>query len=1516
MTAYRANEPDGPPKPPRRQQSLNRIHIPEGPDYDPTSASDSPHSGTNSPHTSRSREPAFKVSHQEPNYANYTSSGYQQQSNMTYTERTQSHSVTTARPQYGRQRSFPGNGYQDDPPTYGDVEEYRARSVMGDYASESTRQGRRARRNIDTSNRMYRSDGELNAVQSEPELENWDRMARHPLQHSDSLRTDPGRYNTGDREYRPSVKHTDSLRSAPGGYSYGNSWQDEPSWKRDPRLRYQHEQSAFHGSLVRPSRHDHVPRSKQGNYHTQQYPSTDYIVNKSSRPSDYSQNGSESNGRRSGRRSAPPVSKQGYSSDSGISSYKNPSESDPVYENTDRKHADPTYANSNGYANHPKNLGGIWERDGGGYVIDGPHEMAVDVPGEMIQQQSSAPLMASLPRPTEGSKTSQPTVPRDDIQAQPSSSTQDPKWTDHLAKRQQRREQLRSSSQESTDSGDKSDYDNQPEQRQRPQWRHTTEVPLSSEGIIQPQQADTQESGYPSDMPKRQRHGGRAPSQGDYVPNSAYHGPYNDPNAPYAPKRPYDPYNPYHYGPYGEIPPRMNFAPIHSAPGYAPYGPPLSPVDPRYGAHSPQPGGPYGAGHPYEHRPGNHSPTGAPPQRWPGPDPRYGPQGFAPDPYMPYGQSRETYSASYNMPPYMQPGGYYQPPIPSAMFYGQHYPGEAPPPQMGSPKRARSVDALDLQASSQPQLHASPGHSSSQSVSPQRSLSPDDKTKKMQELRQRVKGYLVEEKKRSKSVGAPASEEVIAPTQANVAHAAAPPSSAPNGNGMLPAGSQPIQQHETATSVGAKLFLKKKKEAVIDDLKKKIRDDRRYGSEPDLTGERETPYQSSSARPLRISSGGSGNDTADSRQSRRKAEKITEHALNELEEMYALLDKEAADLLEAGEYEPEYQRLTELKLRAKRRIEDLKMERDMEEQGLIPPSQRGKRRPRRAKSDITDNAYRSQSLTNLTHSEDERQQQFFPYRTSQHPDNLNLDDQSYKPPKDPQNMQFIKRNTQSSSEDDGSDIRMPNSSLYRRPRSEDYLGYSSDSSPSPERRMRNSKRKPVAQPRKGKDGEAVLPEYIKKSTANQDYSAPKSGYDSDKSGRSSLADRRREFFLSGAQPGPVNIDLERPLSPTKKKELAVAYTEIKLMTSTAMSNYAKTRSKSPAPRSHSPLPYPDTSTIPVTRNISPPAQGVSPKGKMVKERTVISVSSRSVEQSAPTRRPVPAPRKTLTVPSVENQPAGTRTSVSSVSTIDSTGLAQPFEEMGREYGTLIGEHYPHMADRDLSRRSSSMDSLVQTVTDVPKRVARQTVSPRAPTPPSQPPPESDVEKSGDDKKKGGIWALLGPKKGAPKTETDSGKTAPLPSPDPTLSSDSENEQFEMPHNANSTDESFQTPPLSLEPELIPEVEEPVQATAVKATELPPDLFKMPLESLDNMRHMDSESESSSSEEESSDADEDDTQLAENAFQGHNQDIPHADSSDESETEQLKTIREPLRANGDLYRGPNESAPLAYDENGK
>ncbi|XP_072035143.1 uncharacterized protein [Amphiura filiformis] len=1150
VTAYRANQssPDGPPKPPRRQQSLNRIHIPEGPDYDPTSASDSPQSGPNSPHISRH--------HVEPNYANYTS-GYSK-SGMTYTTHTQSHNVTTARvPQLSRQRSFPEprNGYHDDPPTYRDVEDYRARSAVSEWSNNKPKQVR-GRRNVDSSNRSYRSDGELNAAYSEPELD-WERRPRRQLQHSDSLRTDPGRYDTGERPKRAShLKHTDSLRSAPGGYSYGNSWQEEPSWKRDPRLRYQQEQHAFHGSLNRPSRRDHVPRSQrptslpfpdkyggnEGSYNPQHAKyddrsrSPDYD-NYPTTQTQYSQQTSESNGWRHARRSTS-VTKQGYSSDSGVSSFRNPSESDPVYENTERKQHDLQYANSNGYHNK-KN--GIWERDGGGYVIDGPHEMPVDVPVEMQQQQQleSAPLMTNQHETKEGSIAGNHTVPKDEIQDAQSASTQDSKWAEHLARREQRREHLRSSSQDSIESN-KSDQD-LIEEKQRPQRRHTTEINLTSESIIQPKQADTQESGYPSEMPKRQRQGGRAPSQGEYVSNPGYHVPYSESNAPYAPKRPFDPYNPYHYGPYGEVPPGMNYPPVHGAgpyKGYPPYGSPMSPVDPRYGAQSPNP---YGSDHSYDNQqvPGRQSPTmprkadgwgnrppysegGPPPPRWPGPDPRYGPMGYPQDPYMP------TYSSTYGIPPYLQQGGYYQPPIPSAMFYGG-YPGEAAhpqgiPPGMASPQRARSVDALELQANVQPQLNASPVHSPSASLSPQRSLSPDEKTKRIHELRQRVKSYIpTDEKfKRSKSVDSaePAREEMIAPTQSYVAYAANVPnqSSAPaesnrqefTDGSKLPGNSQFQEPKDTATSVGAKLFLQKKKEAVMQDIKKTMINDRMYGSEPELTNEREVPFKSSSARPLRVSSG-SGNDTGDSREKRRKSEKATEDALDELEEMYALLDKETEDLLESGEYHPQYDRLTELKFRAKQRLEELRLEREMEENGLIPPSQRGKRRPRRerAKSDITGDNYRSQSLTNLTQSDDERQQQFFPYRTSQHPDNLNLDDQSYKPPKNPQKMQFIQRKTEYSSDEEGSEVRQPQSTLYRHPRSEDYLGYSSDSSPSPERRMKNSKRKPVAQPRKGvKDGEdQVLPEYIKKSTADTQHSAPKSGYDSDKSGRSSLADR-------------------------------------------------------------------------------------------------------------------------------------------------------------------------------------------------------------------------------------------------------------------------------------------------------------------------------------------------------------------------------------------------------------------------
>ena len=1498
VTAYTANQlPDGgPPKPPRRQQSLNRIHIPDGPDYDPES-SESP--GSNSPQNSRHQR--------EPTYENYHESGYSgSQSEAGYYSK-------ETKTQFTRQRSAPGNSlYREDPPDYRDVEEYRAK--MSNYTTEynmeqKRRKGVKVRKT--TSDRMYRSDGELGY--SEPELEWNDRRSNN--YHSDTLRTDPGRsQSTLDQPYKSPLRHSDSLRSAPGGYSYGgSSWKDEPSWKMDPRQRYQREQYAYHGSMERQSRHEHVSRSQRqtsntvpekygGHYPSQQAPANNNYAGKPANPTDYNNTQGINNGnsRYGKRNTTTSLNKQGYSSDSGVSSFRQQSEnenSDPLYENTDRRHHP-----SNGYDS--KNKNNILPRDGGGYIIKGSNEMAVDVPVQM--QKASAPLMANPPQPREGSIPNQYPSHQDEIQAAPPSSvTQEPKWGEHLAKRDQRRELLRSSS--SPDSlGSNESHENQHKSRKAPvpQRRNTTE------GVIQPQQAATQESGFPDDMSKRQRQNGRVSSHG--APNSAHHGPYNDPNVPYAPKRPFDPYMPY-------------YAPYPGYPGYVP----ISPVDPRFGAQSPS-HMPYGPGYPVDGQqvPGNQSPygqQGPPPQGWPapgyGPPPQSQPQGF-----VPYDKARETYSAAYNMPPYMphHQGGYFQPPIPSTMFYGSGYPGEPvqasrAQPQETAPlqQRSRSVDAEVLKASAQPALESAPPP---RAASPKRSMSPDEKAKRMQELRQRIRSYIPpEEKKRSQSVGSaePTKEEVIMPSKTNVSHVA------PN-------------QSDSAASIGAKLFLQKKKQSVLQDMKQTmLRDiaygngERAYRSEPEMTtSDSEVPFKSSSARPLRV-----GEDATDSKHRLKEEDKAAEMALNELEQMYSMLDQEASELLQSGEYEQRVRRLNELKESARQKLEDLRIENEMEELSG-PPSQRGKRRPRkdRAKSDITQDHHA------MTPSEDERQQQFFPYRTSAHPDNLDLDNQSYKPPKDSkkQNLFITKRSSGGSSSeednDDGDDDdermrRQPQSSIYRTPKSEDYLGYSSDSSPSPERKMRNSKRRPVAQPRHG-DGQA-LPEYIKKSSARMDHAgAPRSGYDSDKStkseGRSSLADRRREFFLSGPLQPEIAVDLERECTNRTELQLEVARYTTTLQTSSELTRNITSRSVSPLPRNQTQSePSRTRSTSPSTNTKK--VKDKKPKARKVNEPAITSVSQKPVEE-APSRKPVPAPRKTvplLQVPSVENQPPGTRLSTSSVSTIDSTGLVQPFEEMSREYGTLIGEHYPHMAGRDLSRHSSSMESLVQAVTMEPKKVPRQTVELRAPTPPSHPPPESDIEKSGDEKKRkgaGGIWALLGPKADSKKPEEY--RLAPAPSPEPDLTDD------------ESSDESFQTPgsstPSSSE-ESMEEVEETLlQPTTVTLPELSPNIFDMPLADLHTMHHMDSDSDEES---ESIPPVEDSADGSEpvKSYQGGVDNIKFADNSSDEDEDQSdlettmleKTVVMTRTSNKSYHmvkqtRGPNNNNMTieAYDKNGK
>ncbi|XP_033629182.1 uncharacterized protein LOC117291519 isoform X2 [Asterias rubens] len=202
-----------------------------------------------------------------------------------------------------------------------------------------------------------------------------------------------------------------------------------------------------------------------------------------------------------------------------------------------------------------------------------------------------------------------------------------------------------------------------------------------------------------------------------------------------------------------------------------------------------------------------------------------------------------------------------------------------------------------------------------------------------------------------------------------------------------------------------------------------------------------------------------------------------EDALSELEHMYSILDEEADDLMFHKSRRPFDQRISELPPALQKRLKDLK------EYAIAQRNKRQVRRER-AKSDIT--AKTPALVSHKPAAEVKKNQEFVSYRQSLNstpklskPTTLDLPNKTT----DLRHRVGAARTERSSSDEETSPQQRNSAQLYRQPRSADNLGFSSDSSPSPDRNRKNfaarfeaASKKPES--RFEKVTGLVLPEYV------------------------------------------------------------------------------------------------------------------------------------------------------------------------------------------------------------------------------------------------------------------------------------------------------------------------------------------------------------------------------------------------------------------------------------------------------
>ena len=162
-----------------------------------------------------------------------------------------------------------------------------------------------------------------------------------------------------------------------------------------------------------------------------------------------------------------------------------------------------------------------------------------------------------------------------------------------------------------------------------------------------------------------------------------------------------------------------------------------------------------------------------------------------------------------------------------------------------------------------------------------------------------------------------------------------------------------------------------------------------------------------------------------------------EDALSELEYMYSILDEEADELMFHKSHRPFDERISELPLVLQKRLKDLK------EYAI---SQRNKRRARRdrAKSDVATKTHAAEARK--SHEITPLRQSISSAAKLSKPTSLDL-------PAKTSDLRYrteSSRKEQSSSDEEASSQQHNAAQLYRRPKSSDNLGYSSDSSPSPD----------------------------------------------------------------------------------------------------------------------------------------------------------------------------------------------------------------------------------------------------------------------------------------------------------------------------------------------------------------------------------------------------------------------------------------------------------------------------------
>ncbi|XP_038071667.1 uncharacterized protein LOC119740430 isoform X3 [Patiria miniata] len=188
-----------------------------------------------------------------------------------------------------------------------------------------------------------------------------------------------------------------------------------------------------------------------------------------------------------------------------------------------------------------------------------------------------------------------------------------------------------------------------------------------------------------------------------------------------------------------------------------------------------------------------------------------------------------------------------------------------------------------------------------------------------------------------------------------------------------------------------------------------------------------------------------------------------EDALSELEHMYSILDQEADDLIFRKSNKSFDQRIAELPPALQKRLNDLKE---------YATSQRNKRRARRERSK-SDLALKTKAPSKTPASDGQKKHEFPPYRTSGSavkPTKSAFLDMPVKTSDRRQRAHHHSpRNEQSSSDEETPSLPRSTYQLYRKPRSDNNLGRSSDSSPELSHRHNHASQSILERPGKKSD---------------------------------------------------------------------------------------------------------------------------------------------------------------------------------------------------------------------------------------------------------------------------------------------------------------------------------------------------------------------------------------------------------------------------------------------------------------